>query len=219
MARLPNWMVSILELAIIFNASVMIDCFMIFVLTKRANSARWLMKIMGIAVAVFVSMGWQFVARGAAGVYQEPAAFLDEVFDHQVPKPETIWLVDSLQSEIIKILEHKYPAKRVKYWRQGEVTAFILEEIGKEEPITLGIVVKGSQIGMVKVLIFRESRGWEIRYPNFTDQFRDASLQNDLKLSRSVDGISGATLSVNAAIRLSRLALLLSGIAKTDDGT
>ena len=61
----------------------------------------------------------------------------------------------------------------------------------------------------VKVLIFRESRGWEVRYPFFTDQFKGATLVTDNNLDRKIDGITGATLSVNALTKLGRIALLL----------
>jgi uncharacterized protein with FMN-binding domain len=84
-----------------------------------------------------------------------------------------------------------------------------LEEIGKEQPITTGIVVEDGKIDQVKVLVFRESRGFEVRYPFFTDQFRGATLREGLDLDREIDGISGATLSVRALTKLARLALLL----------
>ncbi len=50
----------------------------------------------------------------------------------------------------------------------------------------------------VKVLVFRESRGWEVKYPFFTDQFNQVQLNNEKELNKHIDGISGATLSVNA---------------------
>jgi hypothetical protein len=61
----------------------------------------------------------------------------------------------------------------------------------------------------MQVLIYRESYGWEVRYPFFTDQFTGLQLDDDLHLTDSIDGISGATLSVNALTKLSRLALYL----------
>jgi len=60
------------------------------------------------------------------------------------------------------------------------------------------------------VLVFRESRGDEIRYPSFTEQFTGATLNNKQKLDRRIDGISGATLSVNALRKLAAVALQLS---------
>ncbi|MDP4879954.1 MAG: FMN-binding protein [Opitutales bacterium] len=43
----------------------------------------------------------------------------------------------------------------------------------------------------------------------FTDQFEGLELTNENTLNRKIDGISGATLSVNALTRLSKLALHL----------
>jgi hypothetical protein len=58
-------------------------------------------------------------------------------------------------------------------------------------------------------LIFRESRGWEVRHAFFTDQFDQATLTRNTELDRTIDNISGATLSVRAVTKLSRIALLL----------
>ena len=87
-------------------------------------------------------------------------------------------------------------------------SVWILEEIGKTQPITFGVVVQDSKILTIKVLAFRESRGWEIKQEFFTGQFLQASMDDDLHLDRSIDGISGATLSVQAMTRIARLALL-----------
>jgi len=98
---------------------------------------------------------------------------------------------------------------RVRYWKREDRTAWIVEEIGKEKPITTGIVVAHGRIESVKVLVFRESRGWEVRHEFFTDQFRDAGLADDGALDRQIDSISGATLSVSAVTRLARMVLYL----------
>jgi len=96
---------------------------------------------------------------------------------------------------------------RVRYWYKGERSAWILEEIGKEEPITAGIVIDKGKIERVEVLIFRESRGWEVRHDFFTEQFEGAKLRKDGELNRAIDNITGATLSVRALTKLARLAL------------
>jgi hypothetical protein len=98
---------------------------------------------------------------------------------------------------------------RVRYWARGARTAWILEEIGKTQPITTGIVVDQGAIARIAVLVYRESHGWEVRYPFFTTQFKGATLSGTHQLDRSIDGISGATLSVRALTRLARVALLL----------
>jgi uncharacterized protein with FMN-binding domain len=97
----------------------------------------------------------------------------------------------------------------MRYWTRDHRSAWILEEIGKEQPITTGIVVQGGRIERIKVLIFRESPGWEVRHDFFTEQFKAAGLTEKHGLDRHIDGISGATLSVRALTRLARLALFL----------
>ena len=92
-------------------------------------------------------------------------------------------------------------------------TAWVLEQIGKEQPITLGIVIEAEHIVDVRVMSFRESRGGEIRYPFFTAQYQGVALSDGRTLSRDVDGITGATLSVKAVNRAARLALWLNAQA------
>jgi hypothetical protein len=148
-------------------------------------------------------------AVAAMGVYQAPEDFLKETFAGQPPAPEALWLTADVREAVTDILGHPPATMRLRYWRQGERTAWIVEEIGKEKPITTGIVIEQGRIERIKVLIFRESRGWEVRHDFFTDQFRSAALNTDQQLDRSIDSISGATLSVNAITRLARMVLYL----------
>jgi len=150
----------------------------------------------------------------SAEVYLAPEKFLAESFGGNVPKPSVLWISGETRKAVEKILGHSAGALRVRYWSQDERTAWILEEIGKTEPITTGIVVDKGAIARISVLIYRESRGWEVRYPFFTDQFKGAMLNSMHELDRNIDGISGATLSVRALTRLARVALLLDAKAR-----
>jgi hypothetical protein len=142
-------------------------------------------------------------------VYQTAEAFLQETFAGQLPKPKMLWLSGDLKKVASEIMGHPYLKLRVKYWQHKQRTAWVLEEIGKEKPITTGFVIDNDHIEKIKVLVFRESRGWEVKHPFFTRQFNDAQLNGDGELDRDIDGITGATLSVQALIRLSHLALYL----------
>jgi hypothetical protein len=155
-----------------------------------------------------------FISDVHAAVYQTPAAFVEAAFAGRPPAPTILWLDDAAQAEIVKILGHRYPAMRLRYWMDGHRSAWVLEEVGKEEPITVGIVIDRSRIDLVKVLEFGESRGDEVRYPFFTKQFEGAGFRRDRQLDRHVDGISGATLSVRALTRIARLALYLDGASR-----
>ena len=145
----------------------------------------------------------------AGGVYQEPDAFIAEAFADNPPKPEVIWPDKKLKAQMKDILGHDYRGLRIRYWKQEQKTAWILDEIGKDKPITTGFVINQGRIERVRVLVFRESRGWEVRHAFFTDQFDKASLQRNTELDRTIDNISGATLSVRAVTKLARVALLL----------
>ena len=152
----------------------------------------------------------------AADVFMEPDAFLLGVFGDPAPEPSFLWLKGDVKDEMAKILGRKPGGLRMRYWRDPERTVWILEEIGKTQPITTGISVRAGVIERVQVLIYRESHGWEVRYPFFTDQFRGMSLEADQSLSEHVDGISGATLSVRALTTLARLALRLDELVREE---
>ncbi len=145
----------------------------------------------------------------ARGVYQTADDFLADVFAGTPPQAAVVWLRGEVKTTAADILGHNYPALRIRYWGAGKRSAWILEEIGKEKPITVGLVVEDNALKNIRVLEFRESRGWEVRHGFFTDQFNGARLAGEYELDRSIDGISGATLSVRALEKLARLALYL----------
>lgn len=147
----------------------------------------------------------------AQGTYQSQDSFLDEVFESNVPEPQIVWLTGSLKQETSEILGHPYSKLRVRYWRDEQRTAWILDEIGKEKPITTGFVVSpDNRVEQVSVLVFRETRGWEVKYPFFTQQFMGVSLSKKNQLDKKIDSITGATLSVSAVTRLAKMALHLN---------
>lgn len=143
------------------------------------------------------------------GVYQTPEGFVQSVFLQHPPQLKTLWITQKMQPRIENILSHRYPALRIRYWEEGQRSAWILDEIGKDHPITVGIAIDKDKIHSIQVLEFRESRGDEVRHAFFADQFRELHLSEDDHLSKPIDGISGATLSVRALTKLARLALYL----------
>ncbi len=157
-----------------------------------------------LALLVFISPASLVLA---GGVYQPPEEFIAEVFSNAPPDSDVLWLKGDVRETSTAIMGHRYPGIRVRYWLKDGRSAWILEEIGKERPITTGLVVNDSGIEKIRVLVFRESRGWEVKHPFFTDQFPGAALAGDMSLDRDIDGISGATLSVRALKKLARLAL------------
>ena len=154
-------------------------------------------------------------ARGE--VYQEPGAFLAEVFG-ATPPPKVLWLTKDRQAQAAAILGHPPGQLRQRYWSVGQKSVWILEETGKEELITAGFVVASGRIDHVRVLVYRESRGQEIRQSSFLKQFKDAKPSADGRLDRDIDGIVGATLSVGAMERMARLALFFDRLSRESAG-
>lgn len=150
----------------------------------------------------------------AATVYETQPDFLNRAFNGSPPGPEVIWLSGERKASVRKLLGHDYAALRLRYWCQAERSAWVLEEVGKDLPITVGIVIEQDYIRNLRVLTYRENRGGEVATPSFTDQFNGVGLTSGEALDRTIDGITGATLSVRALSRLAAVALFLH----TDSG-
>ena len=173
----------------------------------KRSTALLLMLLLGPAIAG---------PGGEAGRYIESEDYIRSAFGEELPAPRTLWVSGDLRDAVERVLGHRFNSLRVRYWYDGETSAWILDEIGKELPITIGVTVADAAIVNVRVLEFRESRGWEVRYPFFTDQFIAARLKSDDRLDRSIDGITGATLSVGAVTRIARVALVLDATIRAD---
>lgn len=172
--------------------------------------------LMSAIVAAFLVCLAGPASAGSAGQYMSLDAFLAKAFaleeaagvDAPAPAAKVYWLSADLKQQIRQLSGRDFPLLRVRYWQQADRTAWVLDEIGKEMPITVGVVVEKQKIVSLDILTFRESRGWEVRHPFFTRQFEGAGLTDKLLLNERIDGITGATLSVRAVTWVARLALL-----------
>lgn len=167
---------------------------------------------MGLVLTVLLlAMNAQAVEQ-----YLTPEQFLRDATTNEELKPEVLWLTRDISQQAEKILGHAPFQLRQRYWRIGDKTVWVFDEIGKEEPITAGFIVAAGKISQVRILAYRESRGSEIKYPAFLKQYQGVELSPDNYLNRNIDGISGATLSVNAVNRMVRLALYFDRISRQE---
>ena len=150
--------------------------------------------------------------------------YIRNAFAGDVPIAQRVWVRGQLKQTIKQVLQHKSTFLRAKYWQSDQKSVWILDEIGKDKPITVGITVlhEGGKSTLldVKVLTFRESRGWEIKHNFFTRQFIGLGLLSPSrkpKLDNSIDGITGATLSVRALKKLAKIALILDQFVRQTD--
>ncbi|NBV41842.1 FMN-binding protein [bacterium] len=94
--------------------------------------------------------------------------------------------------------------------------AIVLDELGKHYPITFCVILSPkNQIKSVSVLTYREPVGAEIRKKRFMRQFLGKSTSDILTIDRSVDPITGSTLSSWAAITAVKKALILGDIIQS----
>ena len=168
-----------------------------------------------LAIIAWLTLCVSQVVFSAETVYLDPADFLEQALPGCDKK--ALWLDKETKRRIEKLLERPFPGARVRYCQKDGKTGWILDGIGKTEPITSGIVVHEGRVEQVRVLVFRESRGAEVHRQAFVDQFDDTTLVEDHRLDRRIDGITGATLSVWALKRQVRLALFLDGLTREAD--
>ncbi len=114
---------------------------------------------------------------------------------------ERKWLDESQAKAISALLGQKIHENRFTYYvgkKGGKPMGYMVIDhiIGKSFPITFMVVlnVDGS-VRDVEVMVYREPRGWEVRYPNFMSQFFGMNAGSDF---REINSITGATLSVRS---------------------
>ncbi|MFZ5724396.1 MAG: FMN-binding protein [Pseudomonadota bacterium] len=132
--------------------------------------------------------------------------FVAEAFAGRAPAPAALWFTPALKAQAREEAGFVPDTMRLRYWRNGNRTAWVIDRIGKEEPITFGVIVENDAIVALQVLVYRESRGHEIRSPRWLAQFAGARTKPG-GVDRRIDNVTGATLSVRAGIDVARLAL------------
>lgn len=77
--------------------------------------------------------------------------------------------------------------------------AHVSEEIGLYKPITFMVKVGDDrEVESVHVMVYRESRGGEVRRRRFLVQYEGKSIGSPIRINRDIIGVTGATLSVRA---------------------
>lgn len=148
----------------------------------------------------------------ASKVYQQPADFVKQQFGGAPPAPQLQTLCSTMKQRIQQMNGKQYCASRIRYWKKGNRVVYILDDIGKTRPITIGYVVENNRIISNKVLIYRESHGSEVSRGYFNKQLNGVSLTSKGSLSKDPRNIAGATLSVRTMKRTSRIALYLQSL-------
>lgn len=77
--------------------------------------------------------------------------------------------------------------------------AVVTEEIGKYRPITMLVsVTPDGKVNEVQILVYRESRGMDVRRSRFLRQFKSKQSRAAIRLGKDIVNVTGATLSARA---------------------
>jgi len=141
----------------------------------------------GLAVALAVGMGLT-AASGLTAQAAPPAkvtASVRRVFG-------TATRIDSVALDSATVL---------RISRADTVVGFaqVRNVKGKDQPITFLVAVDpAGRLRDVDILVYREPYGGEVAYEAWRKQFRGKGPDAPLVVGRDIQGISGATISVNA---------------------
>lgn len=77
--------------------------------------------------------------------------------------------------------------------------AMVQNTIGKHKPMTYMVGVDGQgSVSDIELLVFRESRGSEIRQKRFNSQYEGKTVLDPVRINKDIINISGATMSVRS---------------------
>ncbi len=145
-------------------------------------------------------------ARDDVHVYLTVDQALKEVFPASARYiTETVVLSASQQTALARSLGRRDLEPRFEvalcYNAAGRFLGYavITDELGKYQPITFMTGIRPSfEVEKVAVMVYRESRGGEVRMPRFLYQYRGKTAADPLRINRDIINITGATISVRA---------------------
>jgi len=142
---------------------------------------------------------------GHVEVYLSPEEAAHLIFpesDHI--RQETLRITSSQKVFIEKRIGWQFPESSFECFigeTKGKVDgwALIQNTIGKHKHMTYMVGVNsGGEVTDVEVLVYRESRGSEVRKKRFNYQYEGKSFRDPIRINRDIINISGATMSVRS---------------------
>ena len=123
--------------------------------------------------------------------------------------------IASIQNEVKQV----FYRDKLYYWTisQNDTTiayAFIDNVKGKSMPITFMVILdKNGSIINTSIIKYREAYGGEVDNERWLAQFVNRNNNSSYKIGKNIDGITGATISVNSLSKgIQKIVLLFSHI-------
>lgn len=119
-------------------------------------------------------------------------------------RKDTIKLSPEKKAQIEERIGWKFPEESFEVYigetgTQIDGYALVQNTIGKHKPMTYMVGVDGKgRVSDVELLVFRESRGSEIRQKRFNTQYEGKTVLDPVRINKDIINISGATMSVRS---------------------
>lgn len=132
---------------------------------------------------------------------------LRSLFDNSRIDRQGKTLKDEDRQALTKATGLRFPESSFTFFvaeRDGKALgyALVMNELGKSEPITFMVAMSPEhRVVDVLVLVFRESRGAEVRETRFLRQFKGKQANDPITINNDIINYSGATLSSKAITR------------------
>ena len=128
----------------------------------------------------------------------------------------TLKLDTELKALVQNRVKQRFYRDELYYWtisnNNGTTIAYAIMDnvLGKAMPITFLVILNNDgRIINSEVIKYREAYGGEVGNKNWLAQFTHFSDTSDFKLGKNIDGISGATISVNSLTKgIQKIAIL-----------
>jgi Na+-translocating ferredoxin:NAD+ oxidoreductase subunit G len=102
---------------------------------------------------------------------------------------------------------------------QGRVDGYAVvdDEMGLHQPITFATKLSPQGVvERVEIMVYREPRGDEVRDPRFLKQFQGRSVRDEMRVTRDIDAVSGATISsASLTVGVRRATILVDEVASS----
>lgn len=167
------------------------------------------------ALAVLLATASVADPIGSVQVYLTPDEALAKVHPGSRLERQTVALSADLQKALDQRAGRPFAGDSVSVYIARDSTdsvtgyAVIGDQIGKYRPITYIVAADTAfRTTGVAILVYRESRGGEVRRKRFLRQYRGKDSGDPVRINRDIVNITGATMSVralNAGVRASLL--------------
>ncbi|HKY62648.1 MAG TPA: FMN-binding protein [bacterium] len=147
------------------------------------------------------------IASAQTTVYLTPADALKLIFkDSQEVIKEDHPVSAEQRQKAQALLGYDLPKGQYTFYlgrSGGQVDGYAIidEQVGKVQPITFVTRIEPQgNVSAVEIMVYRESHGGDVASKRFLNQFKQKSLNSELRLHGDIVNISGATLSSHALV-------------------